>query len=112
VHEVALCSAIARIAHATADGLPVERVRVDIGHLRQVVPDTLRHCWEMVVFDTLLEGATLEVREVPTVIECRSCGASTALQELTLVCSACRSTDTTVLAGDELNVTSVDVTVG
>jgi hydrogenase nickel incorporation protein HypA/HybF len=111
VHEVALCTAIAKIADATAEGLPVERVRVDIGHLRQVVPDTLRHCWEMVVFDTALSGAELIVREVPAVIECRHCGARTTLGEPVLVCAACGSTETIVVSGDELNVTSIDVTV-
>jgi hydrogenase nickel incorporation protein HypA/HybF len=111
VHEIALCTAIARIASATAEGLPVERVRVDIGHLRQVVPDTLRHCWEIVVFDTSLSGAELIVREVPARVACRHCGAETELSEPVLVCAACGSTETTVVAGEEMNVTSIDVTV-
>ena len=52
MHELSICTAIAKIAHQAAAGRPVERVRVDIGHLRQVVPDTLRHSWDMVVFGT------------------------------------------------------------
>lgn len=111
VHEVSLCTAIAKVAHRTAAGQPVERVRVDVGALRQVVPETLRLCWEMVVFDTPLHAVPLEVREVPACIKCRGCGATTELREPVLVCAACGSTDTQVLTGDELDVTSIDVTV-
>jgi hydrogenase nickel incorporation protein HypA/HybF len=112
VHELSLCTAIAKIAHQAAAGRPVERVRVDIGHLRQVVPDTLRHSWDMVVFGTPLDGVPLEVREVPAVIECRQCGIQTQLDDPIFRCAACGSTETDVVTGNELFVTSLDLTVG
>ena len=112
VHELSICTSIAKIATEAAAGRPVERVRVDVGHLRQVVPDTLRHSWEMVVFDTSLDGAELEVREIPAVIECGCCGSQTRLDEPIFRCGTCASTDTKVVSGDELFVTSLDVTVG
>jgi hydrogenase nickel incorporation protein HypA/HybF len=111
VHELSICTAIAKIAHQAADGRPVERVRVDIGHLRQVVPDTLRHSWDMVVFGTPLDGVPLEVREVPAVIECRHCGTHTQLDDPIFRCEACGSTETDVVTGNELFVTSLDLTV-
>jgi hydrogenase nickel incorporation protein HypA/HybF len=111
VHELSICTSIARIAHNAAAGRPVECVRVDIGHLRQVVPDTLSHSWEMVVFGTPLEGVPLEVREVAAVIECRQCGVRTELDDPIFRCAACGSTDTKVVSGDELFVTSLDLTV-
>jgi hydrogenase nickel incorporation protein HypA/HybF len=111
VHELSICTAIAKIAHQAAAGRPVERVRVDIGHLRQVVPETLSHSWEMVVFGTPFEGVPLEVRAVPAVIECRECEARTELDEPVFRCAACGSIQTTVVSGDELLVTSLDLTV-
>lgn len=111
MHELSICTAIAKIAHQAAAGRPVERVRVDIGHLRQVVPDTLRHSWEMVVFGTPLDSVPLDVREVAAVIECRACGMQTTLDDPIFRCSACGSTETFVVSGDELLVTSLDLTV-
>lgn len=111
VHEVSLCTAIAKIAHLAADGRPVERVRVDVGYLRQVVPDTLSHSWEMVVFGTPLEGVPLEVRQIPAVIECKACTATTTLDEPLFRCGQCGSTETSVVSGEELSVTSIDITV-
>lgn len=111
MHELSICTAIAKIAHQAAAGRPVERVRVDIGHLRQVVPDTLRHSWEMVVFGTPLDSVPLEVREVAAVIECRVCASRTTLDDPTFRCAGCGSTETFVVSGDELLVTSLDLTV-
>jgi hydrogenase nickel incorporation protein HypA/HybF len=111
VHEVSICTAIAKIAHNVAAGRPVELVRVDVGHLRQVVPDTLRHSWEMVVFGTPLDGVPLEVREVPAVIECRHCRSLTRLDDPIFRCAACGSDETDVVSGNELFVTSLDLTV-
>jgi hydrogenase nickel incorporation protein HypA/HybF len=111
VHELSICTAIAQIADRAAAGRPVERVRVDIGHLRQVVPDTLSHSWEMVVFGTPFDGVALDVREVPAVIECRQCGYHTELDDPIFRCGACGSADTTVVSGDELYVTSIDISV-
>jgi hydrogenase nickel incorporation protein HypA/HybF len=111
VHELSICTAIAKIAHQAAAGRTIERVRVDIGHLRQVVPDTLRHSWEMVVFGTPLDSVPLEVREVEAVIECRVCRLRTQLDDPIFRCGACGSTDTEVVSGNELFVTSLDLTV-
>ena len=111
MHELSICTAIAKIAHQAAAGRPVERVRVDIGHLRQVVPDTLRHSWDMVVFGTPFEGVPLEVRAVPAVIECGQCGTLTELDDPIFRCGSCGSTETRVVSGEELFVTSLDLTV-
>lgn len=111
MHELAVCTAIAKIADRAAGERPVTVVRVDIGYLRQVVPDTLAHSWEMVVFGTPLEGAVLEVRAVPAVVRCAVCGETTALDEPVLRCAPCGSFDTEVISGDEMLVTSVDLTV-
>ncbi len=111
MHELAVCTAIAKIADRAAGERPVTVVRVDIGYLRQVVPDTLVYSWEMVVFGTPLEGAALEVRAVPAVIRCTVCDDTTELDDPVLRCAACGSFDTEVISGDEMLVTSVDVTV-
>ena len=111
MHELSICTAIAKIAHNAAAGRPVERVRVDVGYLRQVVPDTLRYSWDMVVFGTPLDGVPLEVREVPAIIECRHCRTLTTLEDPIFRCSVCGSMETDVISGDELYVTSLDLSV-
>ena len=48
MHELSICSAIASTAAKHAEGRPVSQVTVQIGHLRQVVPDALQFSWEVV----------------------------------------------------------------
>ena len=106
--ELSICAAVAKVVAEHADGRPVERVLLDVGWLRQVVPDTLVYSWDLVVAGTPLEGAILEVRHIPAEIECRGCGATTMI-ELPLFRCPCGSTETTVVAGEELSVRSFDI---
>lgn len=108
MHEVSICTALAAIVERHADGRPVARVHLDVGHLRQVVPDTLRFSWELVVADTALAGSQLEITHVPAVIACRDCQARTTLEAPVFRCP-CGSAAVDVVAGDELVVRSLDL---
>ena len=108
MHELSICASIARVVTEHAEGRRVERVHLDVGHLRQVVPDTLEFSWEIVVSDTDLEGSTLEVNHIPVVLVCRACGASTTVNDPVFRCT-CGSTEVDVTSGQELLVTSLDL---
>lgn len=110
MHELALCGAIADIVTRRAEGREVTAVHVRIGQLRQVVPDTLTYCWSMVAADTTLDGSVLEVEQIPVRLSCASCGAEEDLGDsLVLVCQLCASLDVTVVSGEELLVTALDL---
>ena len=109
MHELSICTSLVSIVETHADGRPVERVLLDIGHLRQVIPETLAYSWEIVTADTPLAGSTLSINHIPAVIECRACGAATTI-ELPLFRCPCGSTDTELVAGRELMVRSLELT--
>lgn len=109
MHELSLCASIAGIVRDYAAGRPVQRVRVRVGHLRQVVPDTLVHCWDLVVDGTDLDGTTLEVEGVPLTLDCGDCGTRTVPDRLVMRCASCGGPHVSVVAGDEFLVTSLDV---
>ena len=110
MHELSLCGAIADIASRRAGSRRVAAVHVRIGQLRQVVPDTLIYCWTLVVADTDLDGAVLEVEAIDARLRCRDCSAEFGLVPLTvLTCSRCGARDAEVLAGEELDVTALDL---
>jgi hydrogenase nickel incorporation protein HypA/HybF len=109
VHELSICRAIAGIVADKAAGRAVERVRIDVGHLRQVVPETLIYNWVIAVQGSPLDGATLDVNHIPAVLHCASCDADSELTVAVFRCAACGSTDTNVVSGDELMITSFDL---
>ena len=109
MHELSICSAIANTAARHADGRTVSQVTVQVGHLRQVVPDALQFGWEVVSSTTDLKDAELVIEQVPAVVECNGCGAMTTLDMPVLVCGACEGFDVKLLSGEELLVVSIDV---
>jgi hydrogenase nickel incorporation protein HypA/HybF len=110
VHELSLCEAIAGVVRPYADGRHVDVVRVRIGALRQVVPDSLSFCWTMVRAYEDMPDAELELEFVTAEVSCRSCGhRSTIESRWSLLCPRCASADVKVLRGNEFLVTSLDV---
>lgn len=111
VHELSICASIAEIVGRHAEGREVERIHLDIGHLRQVVPETLEYSWNIVVADTELAGSKLVVDVIPVVITCRECGATTEITDLLFRCG-CGSIDIDVTSGQELFVRSLELAGG
>lgn len=109
MHELSISNAIAKVVIEHAGGRPVESVQVRVGALRQIVPDTLTFCWDVVRDQPLLENARLEIEHVPGMIECTECGTSSTLTEFVLRCPGCGSELVTVVAGQEFLVTSIEV---
>lgn len=109
MHELSICRSIARIAEQHADGRPIRTVHVQVGHLRQVVPDTLNYCWALVVEDTALDGTSLAIDHVPAELSCHECGHTTTIRHLILRCERCQSTNTKLVKGEELFVTSLEL---
>lgn len=108
MHELSICTSVAAIAADHAAGRPVARVHLDVGHLRQVVPDTLRHAWQIVASDPPLTGSQLVVNHIPATLACRTCGSQTTIEVPVFRCR-CGSTDTEVTSGRELLVTSLEL---
>ena len=103
-----MCEAIARKVVDRADGRPVSRVLIRVGHLRQVVPDAMTFSWQLLTVSTELEGAELEIEHIPAVVECPSCAATTVLEVPVWACARCGSVDVELRSGDELLLVSFD----
>lgn len=109
MHELAIADSIVRIAGAHARGRRVHAVHVAVGHLRQVVPDSLAFAFELVADGTPVAGARLELRVVPAVARCRACGAESVQEAFPLACRACGAFDVEVVAGEELTVEELEI---
>jgi hydrogenase nickel incorporation protein HypA/HybF len=112
MHELAIARAVVDIAERHARGRKVVRVEVRVGHLRQVVPDSLRFAFELLTREGALRGAELEIAQVPAAGRCRACGAQSELAELPLACARCGSLDVELTSGEELYVEELEVESG
>jgi hydrogenase nickel incorporation protein HypA/HybF len=103
MHELSITRNIVAIVSERANGAKVARVTLEVGKLSAVIPDAIRFCFDVVAQGTVLEGARLEVIEVPGRGRCRVCGLDVELRQLVERC-ACGSADLERLTGEELTI--------
>lgn len=112
MHELSLCRAIAGVVKSHAAGRRVEVMRVRVGALRQVVPDSLTFCWTPGPRSPEdMPTAELELELVAAEVRCHSCGQlSEVVSRWSVACPRCASA-TSNLGGQRRGVlvTSVDV---
>jgi len=110
VHELSICGSIADIVTRRAAGRAVKVINVRVGQLRQVVPDTLVYCWELVSADTPLAGSRISIEAVPARIRCRSCDQVTDVGAIPVfACAGCGGFDAEVVSGEEFLITSLEL---
>jgi hydrogenase nickel incorporation protein HypA/HybF len=109
MHELSVASAIVDTATRHADGRRVTSVQLRVGHLRQVVPESLAFYFEHVARGTPCEGARLEQEVVPALLACDDCRYEWELDEAAFRCPLCSSGAVRVAGGDELEVESIEI---
>jgi hydrogenase nickel incorporation protein HypA/HybF len=110
MHELSLCDSIYEIVERTAAGRPVAMIHLQVGKLRQIVPDTLSYCWTIVSDQTDLAGSELEIDSVPVRLRCLDCDCtSTLTDQLLLLCPRCGRDHVMVTTGEEFMLTSLEL---
>ena len=109
MHELAISSAVLESVLRHADGRRVSAVKLRVGHLRQVVPDSLEFYWGIVTRDGACEGSVLEQEVIAARLECTACAREWEIELPVFRCPTCGGADVRVAAGDELEVESIEV---
>ena len=110
MHELSICSAIADIVTRKVGSARVDTIHLEVGQLRQIVPGTLEYCWGLVSAETTLAGSRIAVERIPAAITCRACGEAMPIGDLPVFrCAQCNGVDVEVVAGEEFQITSLDL---
>jgi hydrogenase nickel incorporation protein HypA/HybF len=109
MHELSIADALVRIACDHARGRRILAVEVKVGHLRQVVPDSLAFAFGLVAEGTPAEGAELVLDVVAAAGVCAACGAESELPRFPLACARCGSLDLELIRGEELLVDALEL---
>jgi hydrogenase nickel incorporation protein HypA/HybF len=108
VHELAITEDVVRTVCEAVGTARVARVRLAIGTLSGVLPAAVSFCFEVCAAGTPLEGARVEVEEIPARVRCRTCREEALLDDNIPLCR-CGSADVDVLTGQELRIREVEV---
>ena len=109
MHELAISSAVLESVLRNAEGRRVTSVQLRVGHLRQVVPDSLEFYWGIVTRDSVCEGSVLEQEQVPARLRCDACDRAWEIDAPVFRCPTCGGAQVVVLTGEELEVESIEV---
>jgi hydrogenase nickel incorporation protein HypA/HybF len=106
MHELSIARAIVDAAARHAGGRRVVQVRLRVGALRQVVPETLTFAFDLAARGSVCEGARLEQELIPARLRC--CGRSWKLERPDFRCPTCGGAAEPV-GGDELEIESIEL---
>lgn len=108
MHELGITQNIVAIAAEYANGVPVKRVTLEIGKLTAILPESIRFCFDVCCQGTALDGAELEIIEIPGLGECQHCGAKVPLDLPFGVCD-CGCRDLHLVQGEELKIKELEL---
>ncbi|MFQ5735573.1 MAG: hydrogenase maturation nickel metallochaperone HypA [Thermodesulfobacteriota bacterium] len=86
----------------------LKRVSIRVGELAAVEPEALRFCFEAAVKGTPMEGALLDIEEVPLTGRCAPCSADFRIDGFAPVCPRCGNRAIERLTGTELDLVSIE----
>lgn len=111
MHELSIAQEIINIVKSS---LPenysrVKSVKLKVGKLSGILIDSLEFCFESIVTQTELDGAKLEVEEIPITIKCIDCNAESILDEPIFQCPKCQSFNVQLVTGKELSISEIEI---
>jgi hydrogenase nickel incorporation protein HypA/HybF len=88
----------------------VEEVRLRIGEMSGVVPDSLSFCWSLMTGEDTegpSRGAALTYDLIPVSARCRECENNFEVENYAFACPNCGSAEIVVLEGRDLTIASI-----
>jgi hydrogenase nickel incorporation protein HypA/HybF len=120
MHELSIVTSIVETVTETLAAQPdssrgsrVLEVRLRVGALASVIPESLEFCWGIVSEGTPLEGSRLVVNMLPVVVHCASCGQDATLEGVqSFRCPRCGEPCSDMRQGRELEIDSIEIEDG
>lgn len=112
MHEMSICENILGILkdQARAQNFEtVKRISLEIGPLAGVEIEALKFGFDVVMRNSLAEGAALDIVETEVRATCLDCGTAAAIEERFDPCPNCGSHQLKVTSGEELRIKELEV---
>lgn len=112
MHEISICESILNILKEQArleNFETVRRVSVEIGPLSGVDIEALKFGFDVIMKDSLAEGALLDIVETQAQATCLDCGATATISQRHDPCPQCGSHDLKITSGKEMRIKELEV---
>jgi len=111
MHELTLIQNILTIILETAKANnlhSVNKVTLQVGRLRQVVPEFLQFAFATVTQSTIVAGAQLMIVHLPVIFLCHNCQQQFTTDEHIYICPKCQNITLEIISGKEIIITSIE----
>lgn len=113
MHELSVVFHVAKMVEDIAkknNVKEVKRVVLEVGEVSLIVHADLQDCWAWNRKKSeVLKNAVLEVETIKAVTLCESCGKTYSTLEFAKVCPYCKSMNTHLVQGREINLKEIAV---
>lgn len=112
MHEMAIAQGILDIVLKTAaenNAKKVTGIKLLVGQMTQIEPESLTFGFEALAIGSIAEGANVDITIVPLVGQCNSCEQQFPVERYCFVCPNCNSASVALVSGRELAVDYVEV---
>lgn len=87
----------------------VSSVTLEVGEVSAVIPEYMTDCWKWAAEKSeLLKGSELKVVALQAITYCDSCGNTYPTLEYKKICPRCKSEETYLLTGTEVNIKEIE----
>ena len=112
MHELAVCQSLLASVEQTARNHHAQSIRnvyLSIGPLSGLEISLLERAWTIARAGTLVANAAIVITSMPILVKCRQCGHQGHAQANKLICETCKDWRVTLVSGDEMLLTSIDL---
>lgn len=112
MHELSIAQEIFSIVQQNVDEqnlTAVKNVKVKIGKLSNILPDSLHFCFDAIKTDTLLKNSELIINQTPIIVECSDCKSVSEIEPPVFSCPVCSGINIKMNGGSELIVEEIEL---
>jgi len=115
MHELPLTKSIFKTVVAKAesvDAASITKVVLEIGILRDFIPEIVQKYWDYISSGSLAEGSKIIINELPASARCSQCGSIYRIKKSNLSesqCPNCSNPYGTLVSGDELRIAGIEI---
>lgn len=112
MHEMALAQGIlatALDAASSNEAVKIGRIKLLVGEMTNVEPESLKFCFSALAAGTIAEGAILDITITPLIGHCSGCDGEFPIKGYYFVCPHCQSSSVEIISGRELRVDHLEV---
>lgn len=112
MHELSIAQEIFSIIQQNVDAGKLEsvkNVKVKIGKLSNILPDSLLFCFDAIKSDTPLNNSELIINQTPILIECNDCKSVSEIEPPVFSCPNCSGINIKMTGGSELILEEIEL---